>query len=121
MWEKSTALLYVFKTKDPNSNLIQIVSRSVRYSDFLTVSVARDTIFNEVCEERMYTNQYIEDGSLRIIKKPSAEVQVEEGNGALKLLSTEAPLIHFDFEEITPLSTRQVIGLSSKDKLILSR
>jgi hypothetical protein len=40
--------------------------------------------FNEVCEESMYNNQYIEDGSIRIIKKPSAEVQVED-DGELKL------------------------------------
>ena len=107
----------VSKTKAPNSNLIQIVSRSVRYSGFMTVHITEDQIqvkhYNEIGEKRKFNNQYEEDGRLTIVKLPG-EVQIDSC-GELELLDDSVALIYLDFEEITPLGTRQVLGLDGNE------
>ena len=100
------------KTKEPNSSLIQIVSRSNRFDGFMTVGITDDQIhvkhYNEIGVKWKFNNQYEEDGSLHIIKS-SEEISIES-SGELELLDDSVALIRFDFEEITPLGTRQVLG-----------
>jgi len=101
------------KTKSPNSNLIQLVSRSNTYNGFMTVHITEEQIqvkhYNEIGEKRKFNNQYEEDGRLTIVKL-SGEVQIDS-SGELELLDDSIALIYLDFEEITPLGTRQVLGL----------
>ena len=109
----------VSKTKAPNSNLIQIVTRSVRYSGFMTVHITEDQIqvkhYNEIGEKRKFNNQYEEDGRLTIIKlSGEGEAQIDSC-GELELLDDSVALIYLDFEEITPLGTRQVLGLDGNE------
>jgi hypothetical protein len=102
----------VSKTKEPNSSLIQIVSRSNRFGGFMTVGITDDQIhvkhYNEIGDKWKFNNQYVEDGSLHI-SKSGEEISIES-SGELELLDDSVALIHFDFEEITPLGTRQVLG-----------
>ena len=88
----------------------------------MTVHVTNDSIqvkhYNEVGDKSRYNNQYIEDGRLTIIKTNLGEESQIESSGELELLNDDMPLIHFDFEELYPLSTRRVIGLTSTDMLI---
>jgi len=108
------------KTKVEGSSLIQLVTRSLRFSGFLTVRVSDDIIevehYNEVGDAPMYNNNYVQDGRLKI-DKSFGEVRVES-YGELKLVDEDLPLIHFDFEAVTPLGTRQVLGMDSEDRLI---
>jgi len=108
------------KTKEASSNLIQVVTRSVRFSGFLTVHISDDTIqiehYNEVGKETMNNNKYVKDGHIKI-DKTFDEVHIE-ANGELELIDEKSPLIHFDFEEITQLGTRQILGLDGEDTLM---
>jgi hypothetical protein len=78
----------------------------------MTVGITDDQIhvkhYNEIGDKWRFNNQYEEDGSLHI-SKSSEEISIES-SGELKLLDDSVALIRFDFEEITPLGTRQVLG-----------
>ena len=78
----------------------------------MTVGITDDQIhvkhYNEIGDKWKFNNQYVEDGSLHI-SKSSEEISIES-SGELELLDDSVALIHFDFEEITPLGTRQVLG-----------
>ena len=108
------------KTKVEGSSLIQVVTRSVAFSGFLTVHVSDDTIevehYNEVGDAPKFNNNYVQDGRL-MIDKSFGEVRVES-YGELKVIDEDLPLIHFNFEAVTPLGTRQVLGMESEDRLI---
>jgi len=110
------------KTKESNSNLVQIISSSRFFAGFLTVHVTNDSIevkhHNEFGEKSRFNNQYIENGMLTITKTSRGEVIQIESYGELELLNDALPLIHLDFENLYPLSTRQVNGLTSNGKLI---
>jgi len=99
-------------SKEPNSNLIQIVSASNGFSGFMTVDITDNQIhvkhFNEEGDEPRFNNKYIQDGSL-YINKSEGDISIES-SGELELLDDSVALIHFDFEEITPLGTRQVLS-----------
>ena len=114
-------------TRDPNSNLIQIVSRGNRFSNFIKVNVTDDKgfkieAFNEVGELWRWNANYTKYGELTVDK--SSNGTVIESNGALTLLDISAePLIHFGFEmaDVYSLKDRQILGLkydNYKDTLI---
>jgi hypothetical protein len=115
----------VSKSKVPNSNLIQIVSRSNRWSGFLTLHVEDDSIeikhWNEIGPELRFNNDYVQDGVLRISKEDPANPVIEHSEGELLILDDEAPLLEFGFDEITPMGgDRQVHGLRNDKERIAS-
>jgi len=113
-------------TKDTNSNLLQIASRGNMLSNFLQFNVTDDALiitgYNQFGSKARFNKKYVIHGSVIINK--SLNNTVISSSGALKLLDTSLPLVHLDFEEILPLSGRQVIGMKHDDMkkiLIASR
>lgn len=101
-------------TKDKESNIVQIVSRGNYFNNFLTVDVTDDVIdircHNEVGSQKIKHNlDYEESGRIVISKRGDASTI--EGSGQLALIDQSASLIHFNFEEKLPLSTRSILGL----------
>jgi len=112
----------VSKTKDPESNLIQIVSRGNGFGGFITLHVEDESIeikhLNEIGPKLKFNNDYVEDGVLRISKTDPANAAIES-SGELLVLDDEVALIHVDFEEITPLGgPRQVHSLRDDENRI---
>ena len=101
-------------TKDDTSDLIQIASRGNQFTNFLAVDVTEDSIdvslYNEIGNEHiMYNYEYEQNGHLQIRKtKQGKEISAM---GELSLLDRNAPMLHFEFEEIFRLRDRPVIGL----------
>jgi len=139
-------------TKDPDSNLLQIVSRGNQFSNFLKIEVTDHTLnvtsYNEVGTKRFNNMNYTVHGRMMIdkkdctsddsvskssinnptiipSKKPSAfpsdasnatrtsscESTRITASGVLEPLDRISALLYFNFEEILPLGSRQVIGL----------
>ncbi len=101
-------------TKDDTSNLIQIASRGNQFTNFLTVDVSRDTIditlYNEIGNEPiMYNYEYEQQGRL-IVTKNEHGTSIKSFR-ELKLLNRKRAMIHFDFERITRLKNRPIVGL----------
>jgi len=98
-------------TKASTSNLLQVVTRGNSVQNFLKVNVTDDrlhlTSFNEVGKEPKYNKNYVAHGEIIVDKLNS----IISSSGVLKLLNRNKPLIHFDFEEVLLLETRQVLGL----------
>lgn len=101
---------------DPQSNLIQIVSRGNRLSNFLTVDIEGTdfeiTSYNEVGPLWRWNGEYEEYGRL-IVKKTGAGTSID-GHGSLEVLdSSVSPIIKFNFENpsMYPFHKRQVIGI----------
>lgn len=105
-------------TKDPQSNLIQIVSRGNRFSNFIRVGNITSTgfkieAFNEIGEKWRWNANYEKYGELDI-QKDGNGVTIIKDEGALQLLNANAgPLINFEFnkDEKYPLNSRQILGL----------
>jgi len=103
-------------TKDSKSNLIQVVTRGNLVNNFLKVEVTDDGLrllsFNEVGPLPRYNRKHVLQGNLTV-DKVNSEIY---SSGVLKLLNREVPLIHFDFEEIVSLKSRQVLGMKHDNK-----
>lgn len=104
-------------SKVENSNLVQIVSRGNKLNGFLKIQVESDDIlrvshYNEVGTKPRNNDNYEQTGSLVIDKAGNSTLI--ESSGTLELLDNKDMLIRFDFEEIVPMSSRQVIGLRQK-------
>jgi len=103
------------KSKDPASNLVQIVSGYKAFSNFLVINMTDDVIdvklFNEVGDKQKWNDQYVEDGHLTI-DKSSADIDISS-SGELGLIDTASALIKFDFQEMLPLGSRQVSALQA--------
>jgi Laminin G domain./Calcineurin-like phosphoesterase. len=108
--------------KDPNSTVVQIVSRGNPFNNFLHVyandTVIDVTLLNEVGPKGKFNTNYTEYGRLKIDKSNLAQVHIE-ATGGLELVDPDSELIRFDFEEIVPLGTRQVFALNDEDNLML--
>jgi len=158
-------------TKDPDSNLLQIVSRGNQFNNFLKIEVTNHTLhvtsYNEVGTKRMNNMNYTVHGRLMVDKtdcmsddsvsrspsnkpviipskkpsispsdasnakrttlsnkspKPSSSPHKRvifprcksariTASGVLEPLDRISALLHFNFEEILPLGSREVIGL----------
>ena len=111
-------------TQDSVSNLVQIVSRGNMFSNFLQVKVSGKAInvtsFNEIAsddgEKDKWNNNYEFNGGLTIQK--SMNDTTVKGTGSLALLDPLAPVVYFDFEDLFPMKSRQVLGLRNKSALI---
>ncbi len=107
--------------RDPNSNVVQIVTRGNPMSNFLSVDTTEDvvniTLWNEAGPKTKWNDNYIEYGRLVIDK--SGSKPVIESSGELTLLDPDSVLIKFDFDEIVPLDTRQVCVIKEVSKTVL--
>jgi len=88
-------------TKDKNSNLLQVVSRGNRLSQFLRVHATEKTL--EITSYRLFRSSgtYQIQGSL-LVDKTSESSTTFQSSGVLELLDREAPLIHVKFDELAP-------------------
>jgi hypothetical protein len=102
-------------TKDPRSDLIQVVTRAKFLSNFVTVDVTDDvidlTLYNQAAPKPS-DGEYDVYGRLVIDKSSGKKTFRDEGE--LALLNRKARLIHFDFEETFALADRQVLGLQRR-------
>ncbi len=108
------------KSSHEGSNLIQIVSRARHFTNFLTLDISKDiidvTVYNEYGDEPAYNARYETSGHLQIDK--SSDITEISSSGMLELLDTKSEIISFDFEEIHPLGTRQVISMNDEEHLV---
>ncbi len=99
-------------TKDPESDLVQVVTRAKFMNNFVTVDITDDvidiTLYNQVAPKPS-DGKYDVYGKF-VIDKSSGE-RVFRDEGELTFLDRDARLIHFDFEENSALADRQVLGL----------
>jgi len=100
---------------DPNSDLVQVVSRGNGATNFLKVEVKRNhvdiTAYNQVgILPRGENMNHTEFGHLTI-RKDGKRKEIQS-SGALKLLDSDYALLNFDFETILPLGSREIVGLS---------
>ncbi len=104
-------------TKDPESDLIQLVSRGNVFNNFLTVDVADDRI-DIVCHNQ--TGSKPSDGEYKrigqlTIDKTGANTAFE-ATGELSFLDPSARLYHFAFDQDMPLQQHPIVGLRGKTK-----
>ncbi len=74
-------------------------------------------IHNEIGKMKSWNGQYEEAGHLTIDKTSSYNTKISS-SGLLKVLDLNGPLLSFEFDEILPLSKRQVLGFQGDDSLI---
>ena len=101
--------------KDPDSSLIQISSRGNHFTSFLTIDVTDDTIAITSHSEKGdnmegYNLNYSQSGKL-LLQKMDGNTNVKKATGELSLLNRSLPVIHFSFENITPLESRPILSL----------
>ncbi len=105
-------------TKDPESDLIQLVSRGNFFNNFQTLDISDDRIEAVCYDQKVGTKtsegDYAVSGRLVIDKSDS--VARIEGEGELALLDPVDRHFHFDFEEKLPLWTHPIMGLSGREK-----
>lgn len=110
------------KSKKKGSSLLQIMSRSNRFSGFLTVDVKNEMIeirsLNEVGTDWRWNNNYKQNGFVRIDKTDINNVQIYS-YGDLKELDDNKALIYIDFEGVHRISERQVFEMYDKQKNLL--
>ena len=104
-------------TKDPESDLIQLVSRGNFFNNFLTVDVSDGRIEIALHNQTGATpadGQYERSGRLVIDK--SGDRKAFEAAGELAFLNPRERLLHFTFEEDAPLVDRRIVGLRGRTK-----
>ncbi len=102
-------------TKDPKSDLVQVVTRAKFMNNFVTVDVTDDVIdialYNQVAPDPS-DGRYDVYGKFVIDKTLGKKVFKDEGE--LAFLNRQARMLHFDFEEDFALADRQVLGLNKR-------
>ena len=100
-------------TKDPKSDLVQVVTRGRRLANFATVDVTDDkidlTLYNQI-SLKASDGKFEEYGRLVIDKSSGRKTFKDEGEFAF--LDRKAPMLHFDFEENFAMKDRIVLGFS---------
>lgn len=89
------------------------------------MTVTKDAItvkaFNEIIDsdEDINIRDYKQIGEISIDKN-AGYFHITKADGALELLTTDEPLLHFEFEEALPLSENQIIGMAERKRPIMS-
>ena len=104
-------------TKDPQSDLLQIVSRGNFFSNVLVTDVTDDrltlTLYDEELEDADDASAYAPIGKLVIDKRgPNKTIT---GDGRLALLDRQAAMLHFPFEEQLNQSDVRIFGLKQAE------
>jgi len=102
-------------TKDPQSDLLQVVSRGNFFTNFQTIDITQDKI--EMTLHRHF-GEKVTDGNYRVtgtlsIDKSTNKTSIK-ATGGLALLETKSKLLHFDFEQDFAEIDRPINGLSEK-------
>ncbi len=102
-------------TKDPKSNLLQIVTRGNFFTNFQTIDISDDKI--EMTLYRHYGENVL-DGNYRTtgiltVDKSKKETSIK-ASGGLALLEPKSRLLHFSFEEDYAQIDRPINGLKEK-------
>lgn len=104
-------------TKDPGSDLVQVVSRGNFFDNLLTVDVSDDRI-ELVCRnqagEEASDGKYTDTGRLVIDKRGGKTVL--DGEGELAFLDPSARLFHFDFEGDVAMKDLPIMGFAGREK-----
>lgn len=102
-------------TKDPKSNLLQVVTRGNFFTNFQTIDISDDkidmTLYRHYGEDTSDGN-YREAGTLSVDKSESSTTI--NATGELALLETKSKLLNFDFEQDFAEIDRPINGLSEK-------
>jgi hypothetical protein len=105
-------------TRDPESDLIQLVSRGNSFSNFQTLDISDDRIEVVCYEQKIGTEvvdgDYSKSGRL-LIDKSGGSPRIE-GEGELAVLDPSEKIYHFDFERTVLLSDHPILGLSTEGK-----
>jgi len=104
-------------TKDPGSDIIQLVSRGNFFNNFQTLDISDDRIevvcYNQL-GDKAADGKYEVSGRLVIDKSVgSARIQ---GEGELAVLDPAARHFYFNFEEILPLAENPIMGSANRKK-----
>ncbi len=103
-------------SKDPDSNLIQVVSRANRFNNFLNVNVEDNGFsikaYNEVGTEWRWNANYTQYGLLTVDKSDSSNTVITS-SGILKIIDPALPLIRMRLEKyhVFPLHDRIIVGM----------
>ncbi|VGO11972.1 hypothetical protein PDESU_00520 [Pontiella desulfatans] len=104
-------------TKDPESNVVQLVSRGNFFNNFQTLDISDNrievTCYNQL-GGKASDGEYEVSGRL-LIDKSGAGVRIE-GEGELAVLDPGARHLHFDFEETVPLVEQPIMGTANRKK-----
>ncbi|VGO16440.1 hypothetical protein PDESU_05031 [Pontiella desulfatans] len=104
-------------TKDPGSDVIQLVSRGNFFNNFQTLDISDDRI-EVICYNQLGAKP--QDGdyevSGRLVIDKSGGVPVFESDGELAVLNPGDRLYHFDFEEKLPLAENPIMGTVGRKK-----
>ncbi len=109
-------------TKNKNSNLVQIISRSNFNNGFLKFSVT-DTGINIVAYGEQGSlgrdnRNYKQIGTMQLPKYSTGTISSE---GALELVDLNRPLIYFSFDESEILRSRPIDGMGTKNALTVNQ
>uniref|UniRef100_A0A7S3QJ37 Laminin G domain-containing protein n=1 Tax=Chaetoceros debilis TaxID=122233 RepID=A0A7S3QJ37_9STRA len=108
----------VTATKDPSTNLVQVISRSNFNNGFLKVKVKSSGLeivaYGEEGPNGRDNRTYSELGQLSL---PRDVFDAPTGSGSLKLVDINEPLIYYSFDESMPLIDRPVDGMGTKKVL----
>jgi hypothetical protein len=102
-------------TKDPESNLLQVVTRGNFFTNFQTVDITDNKIEMTLYRhfgEQTSDGDYHVSGTLSIDK--STQKTLIKGSGGLALLEPKSKLLHFTFEEDFAQIDRPINGLREK-------
>jgi hypothetical protein len=102
-------------TKDPESNLLQVVTRGNFFTNFQTIDITDDkiemTLYRHFGEQTSDGN-YRPSGTLTVDKSKSTTVI--KASGDLALLAPKSKLLHFTFEQDFAQFARPINGLREK-------
>lgn len=103
-------------TKDPVSDLVQVVTRGNWFDNFVTVDVSEQRIELVVHAQGAAKREYEPVGRLVIDK--SGERTQFEGEGELALLDPDGVQLHFGFESDFELAERKIVGLRNRSRTL---
>lgn len=107
--------------KDSKSNLLQVSTRANGLEGLLDVIVTDDQIelraYRDENVDRVDLKNYTQAGLLTVDK--TSEIPQISSDGILHIVDLTKPILHFDFEEIVPISESPIQGLRSKTKQYL--
>ena len=108
-------------TKDPESNLIQVVSRGNRIQKFLKIKVRKEIFtilaYNEIGPKSKWNGKYVQYGKLKV-DKSGLETTIKS-SGVLELVDIQkGPLLRYRFEknDSHSLLSKQIIGMKYNER-----
>lgn len=107
-------------TKDPMSDLVQVVTRGRFLANFATVDVTNEkidlTLYNQIGP--LPSDGKFEEYGRLVIDKASGKSgkKIFRDEGEFTFLNREAPMLHFSFEENFAMKDRIVLGFALRNR-----